>query len=1590
MLRDVFYFNTKPNTHPRERFAENLEQARLLATTEHFWIINEFCDYRNFDWDFDYEFLPDEDVWAEDHNNVWPSQHQKDSGTWLCPKEFSNVIIYRNDVAPITRKNEKDSGNWIELDLINHSKFDFSWHPDPTDPPYIYKWGCKFFPAELKHVLEYHVPGATQEKYMNTIAELVPEYDRWVEHQEVDKSRFDFSWRPNPLDPPFIYVWGNKYIDGKLKPTLEYHTPSATDKKYMPELVSVLPETDKWNIIEDVEISSFDFNWRPDPTSPPYIYAWGNQWNIPEDKISIEFVVPGATEYKYMTDKAMRKPCLANWVIPKDVDTLGFDFSWEPSPAAAPYIYEFGTQWQKTGGPQYVVPGATEKQYIDFQTAKKLPSLDNWNVPDNIDTAEFDFSWHPDDTSPPYTYVFATQWAFSGGPVYMVEGATEIKYVDEQTATAMPNRENWEYNPKLIDEDSFDFSWHPYVEDQPYIYEFGTQHQKTGGPKYIAPGADSSSPVKYIDTRILQAIRLPNKDDPCWVNHYPIKEFDYSWHPDNTEEPYIYMFGNSQYLAEECVTIEYRTPDATTVKYIPDIIAKLDVVMDKWVIPEDLDTSAFDFSWIPNPNEPAYIYEFGTQHQKTGGPRYVVPGAWRGTKYVDVQQAVRVSNKQYWTIPDNIDTTDFDFSWHPDATEPAYIYQFGTQWALTGGPQYVVEDATEIKYVDLFVAKALPDKTNWVYDPMLIDEDSFDFSWHPYVDDKPYIYEFATQWQKSGGPKYVMPGAWRGTKYVDDQTAKRLPDYQYWTVPDYIDKTSFDFSWHPDVTEEPYIYVFATQWAFSGGPVYTVPGATEIKYVEDQVATALPDKTNWEYDPMLIDEDSFDFSWHPYVEDQPYIYEFGTQHQKTGGPKYITPGADSSSPKKYIDTRIMQAVRLPNKDDPNWNNLYNIKEFDYSWHPDNTEDPYIYVFGNNQYLAEECTTVEYRIPNATTLKYIPDIIATLDVDMDKWVIPEDVDTSDFDFSWIPNPSEPPYIYEFGTQWQKTGGPKYVMAGAWRGTKYVDTQKSIRTSSKQNWTIPSYVDKSSFDFSWHPDATEPAYIYVFATQWAFSGGPVYTVPGATEIKYVEEQVATAEKDMTNWECDPKLIDFDKFDFSWHPYVDDQPYIYEFGTQWQKTGGPKYITPGADSSSPVKYIDTRIMQAVRLPNRDDPNWKTLYNIKDFDYSWHPDNTEDPYIYVFGNNQYLAEECATVEYHAPQATTMKYIPDIIATLDVDMDKWVIPENLDTSAFDFSWIPNPSEPAYIYEFGTQWQKTGGPKYVMAGAWRGTKYVDSQTATILPNTNDWVIPDNIDTTDFDFSWHPDATEPAYIYQFGTQWALTGGPKYVVAGATEVKYMDLFTATALPDTTNWEYDSKLIDVDKFDWSWHPYVEDQPYIYEFGTQHQKTGGPKYITPGADSNSPTKYIDTRILQAVRLPNKDDPNWNRRYPIKDFDYSWHPDETEEPYLYVFGNNQFLAEECATVEYRIPDATTIKYIPDIIATLDVVMDNWVIPEDMTLLILILVGFLTQANLLTYMSLVLSGRRQADLSTLCLELGAEQSMLMFRQLKCYLKKTTG
>jgi hypothetical protein len=259
-------------------------------------------------------------------------------------------------------------------------------------------------------------------------------------------------------------VFGNQWWPANMMPTIEYHVPGATERKYMdhPQAL-LLPQTNHtWKTLIDC---AWDYSWRPDPGDPPYVYVFGNQWHRAEVMPTVEFHVPGATERKYMTYP--RAELLADrtlWEVPDSVDPGQIDFSWIPDPGSPPYIYQFATQHQKTGGPRYCVPGATELKYVDQirvrtsrvatalyeidhmddhaghipNTTKIVRYFDNYldtlkrlarSVPEEhefvwicssvCDYSDFDFSWHPEQWQATMLHVFASDEQKFGDTFFM-------------------------------------------------------------------------------------------------------------------------------------------------------------------------------------------------------------------------------------------------------------------------------------------------------------------------------------------------------------------------------------------------------------------------------------------------------------------------------------------------------------------------------------------------------------------------------------------------------------------------------------------------------------------------------------------------------------------------------------------------------------------------------------------------------------------------------------------------------------------------------------------------------------------------------------------------------------------------------------------------------------------------------------------------------------------------------------------------------------------------------------------------------------------------------------------------------------------
>jgi hypothetical protein len=182
----------------------------------------------------------------------------------------------------------------------------------------------------------------------------------WVINYLLDYSNFDFLWEPVPWQSEYTHVWPTQWKEfygaylipksGEIK--YHYHTEVIPSNQY-PENYCTLVDSD------------FDDTWLPHPWDPPYIYVFGNQWHSAEKMPTVEYHAPGAIERKYMSwPRATLPSNTTNWSIPANIDAEDLDLSWVPDPGSPPYIYQFSTQHQKTGGPTYTVPGATEVKYL--------------------------------------------------------------------------------------------------------------------------------------------------------------------------------------------------------------------------------------------------------------------------------------------------------------------------------------------------------------------------------------------------------------------------------------------------------------------------------------------------------------------------------------------------------------------------------------------------------------------------------------------------------------------------------------------------------------------------------------------------------------------------------------------------------------------------------------------------------------------------------------------------------------------------------------------------------------------------------------------------------------------------------------------------------------------------------------------------------------------------------------------------------------------------------------------------------------------------------------------------------------------------
>ena len=913
------------------------------------------------------------------------------------------------------------------------------------------------------------------------------------------------------------------------------------------------------------------------------------------------------------------------------------------------------------------------------QASERCKTRHYWYIDNGVDCSDFDFNWTPVPWESRFTHVFHSAWQRDGGIRLVNKDYPDgdVKFNNEKQVSRVPIEDKWVLDPDT-DYINFDFSWHPDTFAGVYTYVFPSQWQRDGGTRYVI---EPNAPIKYVSDQI--TIRIPNEDNWLLDSNTDYTNFDFSWHCDQSQEEFVYVFP-SQWQRDGGT--RYITNPNAPVKYISDQITIRIPNEDNWLLDSNTDYTNFDFSWHPNTFAGVYTYVFPSQWQRDGGTRYVIDPI-ASIKYVSDQVTTRAPNEDNWLLDPNTDYSDFDFSWHPDDSQGEFTYVFPSQWQRDGGTRYITNPNAPIKYVSDQVTKRTPSKANWMLNDHT-DYTNFDFSWHPDLSQGEYAYIFPSQWQRDGGTKYVL-GRFPFPKYVSDQVTKRTNDLRYWKLPDNIDTDAFDFSWHPDPAHGSWTYVFPSLWQRNSNVTYSIMPDAPTKYVSDQVIRPLPKKEDWII-PDNIDEDSFDFSWMPDPDVPPYIYIFGTQWQKDGGPIYKVEGA----------TKIFYCTNPLAKAIPNMRNWHieptgtDYSSFDFSWHPEEAQKDYKHIFGTQwqrtspihyysgpanesnpkiNYVSDQRITTKSNVLPRYTIKTTLEDLIDAHPDERFWALNAQMNYDKFDFSWHPDLSQMDYVHVFGSQWQKHSQTYYVNAPAYlegnTNLNFTGDQKVVANSTLDIF----YMDRGGEGNTERYNSLALKHSQTLKTR--YFGNTLDTLLRCAKKSKTERFWAVSSENS-----------YSDFNFDWHCEPWQKSMLHVFGSKWNKWSST-FLVNADDFIRTYSWVD-KIEDVYNLNFVEDQLVTTLDDLNDI-------------IFLDFGNKSAEEAYNTVYSKHPRVKRIRFFDNYLDTfkriiVKVETDYfWVTSSICDYSQFDFSWQPEPWQDTMLHTFQSGEQKFGDTFYV-------------------------------------------------------------------------------------------------------------------------------------------------------------------------------------------------------------------------------------------------------------------------------------------------------
>lgn len=421
-----------------------------------------------------------------------------------------------------------------------------------------------------------------------------------------------------------------------------------------------------WFVDGQNDYSGFDFDYRSAPWEEHQIHTWANQWQQDggtcfANKYTIQDQI-----YNYHVDTyAHRLPNLEYWEY-NDCQPNSIDNRWAPDPMDPPYIYQFPVKWgrEQVDGPCYVVPGATEIKYLYDFVAEFNPQIERWEVPEEINADDIDFTWRADPTHPAYIYHFSSEFQVSSGLTYTAPGATDIKFLDmmpTKTGNAIQvldiffvNQNNTMSNKRLLE----------LQERYPHVQAI----------RFANTLMDT---IKRCVTR--------SKTNKFWVvsSENVYTDFNFEWHPEPWQGHMTHVFGSQWQKWSDTFLInrsEFNRCSEWCTKL--EEFPNLNFVKDQPVyVPDDL----HDIYYVDHGNDDdSSLKRIQDRFNKVKVTRYV-------NTYLDTfKRIMATATTEYvWIISSLCDYTRFDFSWQSEPWQKEMIHVFPSGEQVRGDTFYI-------------------------------------------------------------------------------------------------------------------------------------------------------------------------------------------------------------------------------------------------------------------------------------------------------------------------------------------------------------------------------------------------------------------------------------------------------------------------------------------------------------------------------------------------------------------------------------------------------------------------------------------------------------------------------------------------------------------------------------------------------------------------------------------------------------------------------------------------------------------------------------------------------------------------------------